>query len=64
MSETRSRRRMCLDKARYRDHDEAALHRRGFEAVRGVALRIYECPICRGFHLSKSNVSKERRIRG
>lgn len=48
-----ARRSQCDGKRRYRDHDEAVRLRQRRETEAGHALRIYDCPFCNGFHLTK-----------
>lgn len=43
----------CGKKARYRDQSEARVIANRLETKRGDKLRVYECPHCHGFHLSK-----------
>jgi hypothetical protein len=56
----RARRRMCDDKIRYRDHDEAVrmVHKAGQR--RGTPLRAYPCDLCTGWHITKLNVAPRR----
>jgi len=49
----RVRKRMCTSKKRYRDHNEAISSGQTATARRGTTLRVYECPWCDGFHLTK-----------
>jgi hypothetical protein len=43
----------CTGKRRYRDFDEAKRVRKKRVAAVDHDLRIYECGMCRGFHLTK-----------
>ncbi len=40
-------------KVRYRDEFEAAKEAKRCADIRGVPLRVYPCPECRGYHLTK-----------
>lgn len=54
--EARSRqakRSQCTGKTRYRDHAEATRIRQRREREAGHGLRVYDCPFCQGFHLTK-----------
>lgn len=54
------RKRTCKGKRRYRDHDEAvtALHKLRNKSTRSrVPSRPYECPVCKGWHVT----SQEKR---
>lgn len=42
----------CGRKRRYRDHWEAQRAQRKAEAERGQPLRIYDCHLCKGYHLT------------
>lgn len=51
----RNLKRTCRGKTRYRDQQEAveALHRLQVKSKREVQpTRVYECPICNGYHLT------------
>lgn len=52
------RRRMCHDKQRYHDHEEAILSARSYQRKRQTHLRAYECPFCNGWHLTKQAVGR------
>lgn len=43
---------MCLNKALYITYEEADRVRKHCEKERGIKLRIYKCPICKGYHLT------------
>lgn len=43
----------CRKKGRYRDDTEAKRVRRCCERSRGEPLRVYECPRCGGWHLTR-----------
>lgn len=43
----------CRRKRRYRDRDEAIYSRQHRQAAGAPKLRVYACPCCRGFHLTK-----------
>lgn len=45
---------MCLKKAQYTTHGEASRVVRKAKEMRGVKLRVYECPVCLKFHVTKS----------
>ena len=44
--------RSCKSKKRFRHRQDAARARTGCERRRGWRLRIYECSLCKGFHLT------------
>lgn len=48
--------RQCKSKARYRDHAEAVRVRKGRQASGAGYLRIYECPLCNGMHLTSTRL--------
>jgi len=54
----KERYRQCLKKARYRSEHEARLFANRGENKRGVRLRVYECPICGGWHITKRTESR------
>lgn len=43
----------CGTKTRYTTEAEAEKQRRYFQRIRDVDLRIYRCPLCLGWHLTK-----------
>lgn len=48
----------CTGKRRYRDRDEAKTVRAACVRARpNQPLRIYDCPHCRGFHLTAQDAS-------
>ncbi len=51
---------MCSGKVRYRDEKEAKHAKRKYEALRSVPLRIYECALCAGYHLTRAGVLDRR----
>lgn len=57
---------MCLSKKRYQTQDaatQAIVHLSG-----GKPMRAYECPVCRGWHITrsvqKSEIEKKRWLEG
>jgi len=44
---------MCFQKSRYPTKDVARGYANKAESARGDKLRIYFCPICSGYHLTK-----------
>lgn len=51
----RFRRRSCVSKVRYRDRQEAVIALQKATRRRGTPLRIYDCDLCRGFHLTRKD---------
>jgi hypothetical protein len=51
-----SQRRQCAAKRRYRDLDEAKRVRQHQRAITGDDIRIYDCPICSGFHFTSQPI--------
>lgn len=51
---SRSEYSQCGKKIRYRTHADAVKAMQSCERARGRKLRIYQCPVCLGFHLSHS----------
>lgn len=47
---------MCLNKALYITLEEAERAKRYCEKQRNVKLRIYKCPICKGYHLTSKEL--------
>lgn len=47
----------CGSKRRYRDEKEANAVRKYRMAESGVPLRTYDCPFCKGVHLSSKEVA-------
>jgi hypothetical protein len=45
--------RMCFNKKRYKDMIAAACASGRVAAIFGIDQRWYECPVCRGWHLTK-----------
>ena len=50
---------MCNSKKRFRDREEAKRSRQNIRSFDGTRMRIYECPACRGFHLTTVNYDGE-----
>ena len=48
--------RQCGSKNRYRHEHDAQQYRKKYEKLRGEKLRIYDCPVCNGFHLTSTSV--------
>ena len=46
--------RKCLGKRRFNKDSEARLEAQKIQKRREVVLRVYECDICKGFHLSSN----------
>jgi len=59
-AERRFKHRSCTGKIRYRDRSEAIVALQKAKRRRGTPLRIYECDLCRGFHLSSTLVTHRR----
>ena len=49
----------CLSKNRYCTRELAEAARLGAEIEWRVALRVYECEFCRGFHLTKKPMNQK-----
>lgn len=45
--------RMCFGKSRYPTESRANVYREKAESARKVKLRVYHCPICQGYHMTK-----------
>jgi hypothetical protein len=43
----------CYKKSRYRTKDIAEMYKQKAEAARPVALRVYSCNVCSGYHITK-----------
>lgn len=55
-AEQREPARSCFCKTRYADEQEALGVAAHCFAVRGALLRVYQCELCGGFHLTKRDV--------
>ncbi len=53
----RFRHRSCVTKVRYRDRAEAVLALQKAKRRRGTPLRIYECELCLGYHLTSKEAT-------
>lgn len=45
--------RSCSTKKRFRSHEEAKQSKSTIRNNRDVKLRVYECELCKGYHLTK-----------
>jgi hypothetical protein len=50
----------CINKNRYSTRELAEAARLGAETERRVALRVYQCEFCCGFHLTKKPINRNR----
>jgi hypothetical protein len=50
---------MCYKKSRYPTEQRARLYADKAEADRGVKLRVYSCPICMGWHMTKQMLNHD-----
>lgn len=60
MVETSKNERMCFSKKRYSTEAYANRVAREAKAVRGVDLRVYKCPHCLWWHLTKKPLACSR----
>lgn len=51
----------CLKKHRYRSEHDARLAANNAETKRGTRLRVYQCPLCGGWHITRKYAAEENR---
>ena len=56
----KDRYRQCGKKRRYRSEHDARLSANNGMTKRGTPLRVYRCPICNGWHITKRNADQEQ----